>query len=448
MASRYWVGGTGNWSDATNHWASVSGGTPNAANLPTASDTVNFDQATTNCTLDGNVTVLGCIFLSGTLNLSTYTLNCQTIDFGGSTARTLAFGTGNITIIGNNILPISYLNPTNLTITGTPVININSTATTGTVVKLYLYNTSEANSISLNILSGTYTLYMLGNTIPRVLNINFTGFSGVWDTSYNVHYIYGNMTLSSTMTTTSSSAISMRPSSGTKTITTNGCILNCSLTFTATATATIQVQGNITVVSSKTTQIDTTFTTVDLNGKTINTGLFSITDGTITLNGGTIVCTGSFSASGSGTVSAGTGTGKISMTSASAKSFSGGSKTYPCTLSNDGAGALTISGSNTFTTITNTVTPATFTFALATTTTVTNFNVAGTAGNLVTINSSISGSKATLSSSTPYIQGAYLSIKDSTASGTAAWYAGITSVNAGNNSGWVFAAPQKLFLVF
>lgn len=41
--ARFWVGGAGNWSDATNHWAVVSGGAPGAGNLPTASDVVIFD---------------------------------------------------------------------------------------------------------------------------------------------------------------------------------------------------------------------------------------------------------------------------------------------------------------------------------------------------------------------------------------------------------------------
>lgn len=47
MANRYWVGGGGNWSDAANHWATTSGGTPNAANLPTASDNAIFDANST-----------------------------------------------------------------------------------------------------------------------------------------------------------------------------------------------------------------------------------------------------------------------------------------------------------------------------------------------------------------------------------------------------------------
>jgi hypothetical protein len=41
---RYWVGGTGNWSDDDNHWATTSGGTPADGNLPTSSDDVYFDS--------------------------------------------------------------------------------------------------------------------------------------------------------------------------------------------------------------------------------------------------------------------------------------------------------------------------------------------------------------------------------------------------------------------
>lgn len=39
----YWVGGSGDWSDATNHWATTSGGSPNSANLPASTTNVHFD---------------------------------------------------------------------------------------------------------------------------------------------------------------------------------------------------------------------------------------------------------------------------------------------------------------------------------------------------------------------------------------------------------------------
>ena len=80
---------------------------------------------------------------------------------------------------------------------------------------------------------------------------------------------------------------------------------------------------------------------------------------------------------------------------ASSKPFAGGGFSYP-TLNQGGAGALVITGANTFANMTNTVQPATITFPASTITTVSNFNVNGTAGNLVTLNSSTPGTRFTL----------------------------------------------------
>jgi len=128
----------------------------------------------------------------------------------------------------------------------------------------------------------------------------------------------------------------------------------------------------------------------------------------------------------------------INMTNAAAKTFAGGGVTYPV-LNNGGAGALTVTGSNNFDTISNSVQPTTFTFTINTTQTVNNFNVAGIAGSLVTINSSTAATAATLSKASGTVYGSYLSIRDSTATGGATWYAGPTSTNTSNNTGWIFA---------
>ena len=84
------------------------------------------------------------------------------------------------------------------------------------------------------------------------------------------------------------------------------------------------------------------------------------------------------------------------MTFGTAKTFAGGGATYPYTLNQGGLGTLTITGANTFTNISNTVQPTTIIFPASETTSVQNFTVSGTAGNLVTLNSSISGTQFTL----------------------------------------------------
>jgi len=87
MANKYWVHGTGNWSDNTNHWADSSGGSE-GADLPTSSDDVYFD---TNSGLSGEtitITAPGqvqCRNFISTTGVS-YTLNSTTdnIDVYGS----------------------------------------------------------------------------------------------------------------------------------------------------------------------------------------------------------------------------------------------------------------------------------------------------------------------------------------------------------------------------
>lgn len=148
-----------------------------------------------------------------------------------------------------------------------------------------------------------------------------------------------------------------------------------------------------------------------------------------------------------------TGTATISLTRATAKTFSGGGINYGSVVLNQGgAGALTITGANTFNNITNTygaTGATTITFPASTTTTVSNFTAVGTAGRLLTIDSSSAGTRATLSKTSGTVNANYLNIKDSAATGGAIWNAGANSVNGGNNTGWIFSlAGGNMFLMF
>jgi hypothetical protein len=337
----------------------------------------------------------------------------------------------------------------------------------------------EARTVSFNFTAGTYSLFFLDTASYSARNVNFTGFAGTW-TLTSTGFIYGSLTLSSGMTlTASSSAMTLGGTSGTKTITSNGRTMPFPINLNG-AGSTWQLQDALTMPSTR--FLNQSNGTLDLNGKTLTIGAsgnYAVSGaGTknITFNGGTIICptasTTSFTVTGPTgfTTTAGTGTGKISMTAATAKTFVGGGSTFNCTLSNDGAGALTITGnntistvtttsgnlsitgSNTITTISNSVQPVTFTFTVSTTQTITNWNVNGTAGNLVTIVSSTAGTAASLSKSSGTVSANYLSIKDSTATGGAAWYAGANSTNVSGNSGWIFTAPStstgNFFLLF
>jgi hypothetical protein len=195
--------------------------------------------------------------------------------------------------------------------------------------------------------------------------------------------------------------------------------------------------------------------TLNGNGQAVSLSDFALGAGTktLTLGSGTWTVFGSGTAWNANTnvtnltVSASTGT--ISMTSASAKIFAGGAKTWP-TLNQGGAGALTIQQSNTFANITDTVQPATVTLTSGTTQTVSAFSLAGTAGNLITLNSSSAGTQATLSDSSGVNSVSFVSIQDINATGGAIWDAPTTNgnVDAGNNTGWNFGVPFSYDIEF
>jgi len=93
MANRFWVAGTGNWNDDTNHWATSSGGVPGAGNLPTAADNAIFDALsnTTAYTVTINVAAV-CL----DLNFSAAPAVSGTITWAGSSSMAIS---GNLTCL-------------------------------------------------------------------------------------------------------------------------------------------------------------------------------------------------------------------------------------------------------------------------------------------------------------------------------------------------------------
>jgi hypothetical protein len=435
---------------------------------PVTARNINTARAVTHTsgalTFGANNTTGAYTFNAGTLDLAGYQLNPSTFTSNGTGVRILAFGTGNITCTGAGGTLFNSVSSTNLTVTGTPVVNIPYSGATATAIAAF--PATEAQSISFNIQAGTYALTMIdANRAYR--NVNFTGFSGTLGALGATGVkIYGSLTLSSTMTLTPiANTLTFAGTSTGNTITTAGKVIGYKLAFDGVGGSWI-LQDALTI-SGATCNIRHYNGTLDLNGKTLTlapeTNSYYTDPGTknITFNGGTIIATNDFNnATPTGfTTTAGTGVGKISIQKATGFTFTGGGSTYNCTISNDGAGVLvingnnaiqtltttvgniTLSGGNTITTIANAVQPVTFTFPISTTQTITNWNISGTAGNLVTIISSALGTPATLSKSGGTVSADYLSIRDSAATGGAAWYAGANSVNATGNSGWIFTGP-------
>jgi hypothetical protein len=387
--------GTGalTFSGASNQTLTSAGDTFTQAltiNKPAGTSLIFGDNVTTTSATAFTLT-------QGTLDLNTdKTLTCVSFSNNNSNTRSIAFGTsGKIVATGTSGNVWSSANVAGFTYTGTSNVELNSTLGVGTrnIIHGTTGGGSETTAISFNVVSGTDTVNLaLDANKSHILNLNFTGFSGTTATLYQNHY--GNLTLSSAMTNSTSASLSMQiVGTGTQVFTMNGKSNDCPIIKSGTGT--LQLADNLTIGSTRT--FTHTAGTLDLNARTLTSGLWSTTGSTarsINFNGGTIVNLGNWTASGSNLTT--TGTGTINMTSASSKTFAGGGFTYSCTLNQGGLGTLVITGANTFANMANTVQPVTITFPASTVTSVQDFNVSGTAGNLVTLNSSTTGTQWTI----------------------------------------------------
>lgn len=290
MATYYWVGGTGTWDGSSKtNWATSSGGA-GGNGPPTSADTVTFDansgtgicttsvgavcsllsvnSSTLSLSLGANLSVSGATNLTlGTLSLGSSTLSCTSLNSSNSNVRTLNFDTGNVTLTGSGATIWATATVTNLTITGTPVVNCTYSGSTGTRTIQIGVALPESMAISFNISAGSDIVAM--NTAFK--NVNFTGFTGTFTNLGRT--FYGNVTYSSGMTLSSGTATqTFAATSGTQQITTNGITLDFPLTFNGVG-GTFQLQDNCTVGSTRTVTL--TNGTLDLNNKTLSCGIFN-----------------------------------------------------------------------------------------------------------------------------------------------------------------------------
>ena len=264
------------------------------------------------------------------------------------------------------------------------------------------------------------------------------------DASYSTIPVYGNWINGSGTTITANNSVISFVGQTTQTITSaNKSFGDTGISVGSSSTLTLV--GNFLVSGSSNSEISLSSSAVlDLNGYTCSSFSIATNSSTIVFNGGTLELTGSGTVTdfpASLTTTPGTGAGTITLTSASAKIFAGNNQIFNCTLNQGGAGQLTITGANTFTNITNSVSPTTVLFPAAITNTFTDFSLAGTSGNLVTVGST-SSTRAILSKTSGVVSGNFLSISNTNATSGATWYA-VNSTNGGNNLGWQFAASDS-----
>ncbi len=180
--ARYWVGGSGNWTDDTNHWATTSGGSPSAGNLPTSSDDVYFDDnsCTTNATVTLNnascncknftatgltksitiysnswsyyLKIYGSVVTNGTLYWNMVNGYMQLCSTGNETITT---GVGNFTIYASIVGGGKYTFQNNITIRAMSVVS--GELDTGNYTVTGGYITAQGTS-TLTLGSSTVTL--------------------------------------------------------------------------------------------------------------------------------------------------------------------------------------------------------------------------------------------------------------------------------------------------
>jgi hypothetical protein len=301
MANRFWVGGSGTWDNSsTTNWALTSGGA-GGNSAPTTGDTVFFDAnsgtaatvtvastavsaATTidksdiTLSLSGNVTLVistnVLTLTSGTITLNNNTLTTGAFVSSNSNARTINFGTGNITLTRNSATILSIATATGIVYSGTPVFNSNYSGATGTRTLRVASTAGGASTtaVTLNVTAGTDIVDVGGHFV----NLNYTGYKGAAAASIAARFIYGDLVFDSGMTISGTGATNFSGTSGTQQITSNGITVDHPITQNSPG-ATLQLQDNLTMGSTRTFTL--TAGTLDLTGNsgnwTLSTGLFS-----------------------------------------------------------------------------------------------------------------------------------------------------------------------------
>ena len=395
---------------------------------------------------------------SGTIDLNNKTLTTQNVNGTTNAPHTILFGTGEITVTGSNSTVWSNNSATGYPFiaTGSKVVNCTYSGSVGSRQITSQVSTPDLYSLNFNITAGSDIFSIQGNRFYN--NIDFTGFSGTCVVSSgstaNI-VMYGSWTCPAggagaifLSSTTPYGLLFQGTAGNTQTLTSNGYIFDGPIFKTGSPTGTLLLADDLVVTDATSSGLITlSFGIFNSNGKNVtcasfdaensNTKTFTITNSTFTVTSGT--STEGFIFQSSGTTWNVTGSNIVFTTSGSAVYYGGQSSsvTFP-QVTMGGTGQLIlgyVNSTTSITTLTNTVQPCTVSVSTTSQLTVTNFNLNGTAGNLVTFNSSVAGTARTISKTSGTVNAQYLSIQDSTATGGAKWYAN-SSNDLGNNTGW------------
>jgi hypothetical protein len=203
---------------------------------------------------------------------------------------------------------------------------------------------------------------------------------------------------------------------------------------------------NLTDAFVSNADIENAFGTLNTQNNNVTVNNINFNGVALTLGTSTVTLTGTgtvWSVSGGVTVSAASST--IACSGNGAIIFGGAGKTYgTLSFTNSAAtGTITINGSNTFTTVSSARTGAYSVLLQAgTTTTVTNWNINGSAGNIVTLGSTTTSAATLAKAGGGVVVVSYYAISYSTASPTNTWSAEFSTAGTAVTN-WIFPPPAS-----
>lgn len=391
-----------------------------------------------------NGTTRTITFTAGTLVLNGYNISTGSFSSSNSNTRTLNFGSNSITVSGTGTV-WDTTTVTNLTVSGTPIVNVtNATATATTVIS---GPCTEAQSISYNFTAGTYALTFLATAGHTARSVNFTGYAGTMGATAACT-LYGGLTLSTGMTFNSSGGVlTFGATSGTYSINSNG--------KTMTPIAINGVGGTFNLGSALTSSgaiqvLAGTFDTTVTNYAVTCTALDSTTTTSaraISLNGSTVTVSGTAGVTLNMTnLTFSAGTSQLTISNATSTVLSVvGTTTFRNVSFTGGAPVVTLSGTNTY----NNLTFTTGASAPSVVSITGNQTVSGTlsssstnASTRLQLQSSITGTQIILSAGAVSLTD--VDFKDIDAAGTIP-FTGTRLGDLGNNTDITFDAGKTVY---
>jgi len=288
MANRYWRGGSGTWdTTTTTNWSTSSGGA-GGASVPTASDSVIFDQAATyTVTMTGALTCLDFTMsaASGTVTFSTGTSPTLAVS-GSMTVRTGTAWNSTGTITFNSTSTGKTVTTNGVTISGAMTFDgVGGGWTLGSALTL-------ASTRNVTVTNGTFNTGNYNVTIQSLLSNN--------SNTRTITLGSSTVTLSGNFDTTTSTNLTFNSNTPQITLTGDSDLLASGLTFynvsfTGSGASATSVVG-ITSGSANTFNNFTVGANSTIGTKTVTFRSNATINGTLTLSAGasaiyrTLIC--------------------------------------------------------------------------------------------------------------------------------------------------------------